>query len=186
VPGHIPEAAPFRFVLLDKGRVFLGGTTQLATAELPSADRKDLEKLITKVAKRTNSAERVRLGPGETQYRLYFGKRDVGVTAMGDPALAPKEHRELATLIQELLAFDHYSLRPYDAQKLLLQVRVGELAGGCRRWEFDIDLAAASRHPVEIPARIAGAWPTGAVAASVCHAGERYIVTMRPLVPGES
>jgi hypothetical protein len=47
-------------------------------------------------------------------------------------------------------------------------------------------LAQSVFAPREVPARGHGDWPTGAVPASVCtDDGKHYVVTFRPLLPGE-
>jgi hypothetical protein len=66
-------------------------------------------------------------------------------------------------------------------------VREGRLVGGCRSWGFTFPIAAALAGPRLISPPEAVGWPTGAVPASVCAADtdQRYIVTLRPLLPGE-
>src|SRR5260221_8258175 len=41
--GYVPSALPPRFVLLEDGQVFVGGTSQMAAGRLDKADVKDLE-----------------------------------------------------------------------------------------------------------------------------------------------
>ena len=39
--------------------------------------------------------------------------------------------------------------------------------------------------PIGVPAKQADGWPTGATPASVCSGDKQYVVTLRPLLPGE-
>ena len=72
-------------------------------------------------------------------------------------------------------------------------VREGRPVGGCRRWAFPFPIAAVLGAPRVVSSDEAAGWPTGGVAASVCgddagpsaSAGKRYVVTLRPLLPGE-
>jgi hypothetical protein len=74
-----------------------------------------------------------------------------------------------------------------------MTVREGRAAGGCRTWGFAFPIAEALAGPRTVTAEEAKGWPTGARPAHVCEdaAGpsttpaRRYLVTLRPLVPGE-
>jgi len=48
-PGFVPEAAPPRFVLLDEGRVFVGGTRGLAQGQLEKPALKELDEQVARV-----------------------------------------------------------------------------------------------------------------------------------------
>jgi len=185
-PGRVPEGAPLRFALLDKGSVFVGGTSDLAVGQLEGRDRKQLEKMIEAMEKDDSYGSEVTLAPGPDRYRLHFGDRNRTIVASGDPRRASIAHRKLADLILKLERFEHASLRPHEPADVMVSVRRGDLVGGCRSWGFEFPLEAAERRPVAIPARAASGWPRGATPASVCHEGRRYIVAIRPLVPGES
>src|SRR6059036_1600298 len=77
LPDQVPEAAPPRFVLLEDGQVFVGGTSRLAAGRLAKPEAKD-------------------------------------ITVAGDPAEAPPANLlPLARLVQQMLRFDHPSLRPF-------------------------------------------------------------------------
>jgi hypothetical protein len=185
-PGRVPEAAPLRFALLEKGRIFVGGTSEIAVGELEGRERKQLEKMVEAVAEDERLEREVTLSPGADRYRLYLGDEKRTIVASGDPRRASIAHRKLADLILTLERFEHASLRPHDPAEVLVSARRGELVGGCRVWGFEFPLESAERRPVAIPARAASGWPRGATPASVCHEGRRYVVTVRPLVPGES
>ena len=180
-------SAPLRFVLLKSGQFYIGGTTTVAKGLLDNRERKDLEKRMKKVLKLKGVTAEVRLGPGEVRYELGLGKKTPRTfVALGDPAAAPASLRELGSLIETLAAFDHLSIRPYAPQRFALSARVGELLGGCRAWTFSRSLEAVLRSASVVSARAARGWPWGASPASVCHEGRHYVVTLRPLVPGES
>ncbi len=180
-------SAPLRFALLKGGQFYIGGTTTMASGLLTDRERKDLEKRTKKVLKLKDVAAEVRLGPGETRYELTLGdKTPRSFVAVGDPAAAPASLRELGSLIETLAAFDHVAIRPYAPQRFALSARVGGLPGGCRAWTFARSLEAVLAAPSVVSAGAARSWPWGVSAASVCHEGKRYVVTLRPLVPGES
>jgi hypothetical protein len=115
------------------------------------------------------------------------------VVVAGDPAQAPPHLAPLATLLADLLRFDHPTLRPYTPSGYAIVAREGRLVGGCRPWGFTFPIAEALSAPRTISPAEASGWPTGAVPASVCAdgadpsdpAGKRYVVTLRPLLPGE-
>jgi hypothetical protein len=67
-----------------------------------------------------------------------------------------------------------------------MAVREARLAGGCRAWSFSFPIAEALAGPRAVPAADAAGWPTGAMPALVCVDDRRYLVTLRPLLPGET
>jgi hypothetical protein len=187
LPGSIPDAAPARFVLLRDRRVFVGGSEPIYAGEL-SEDEKD--RLEDRVDALRDSGV---LGPSvkfsddtRKRYRLRLledDPRDVVIT--GDPAHAPAVLRPLATFVSELLRFDHRSLRPWSPAEYALSAREGILVGGCREWLLPVSLDAALAAPQRIAADEVERWPTGSNPASVCADGQRYVVTLHPLLPGE-
>jgi hypothetical protein len=182
-------------VLLKDGQVFVGGTARLEAGRLEKGEAQALRKRAGTVRKLPGIGERVVLGgdPALTM-RLRLPEDDAfDVSVVGDPSQAPPHLAPLATLLADLLRFDHPSLRPWSPPGYAMVVREGRLAGGCRPWGFTFPIAAALAGPrVVSPAEAVG-WPTGAVPASVCadgagpsaSAGKRYLVTLRPLLPGE-
>jgi hypothetical protein len=185
-PWRVAQAAPMRFALLEKGRIYVGGSTRLAVGTIEGRERKDLEKRVEKVAKQEALGGELRLGPGDTRYRLHFPKRGVLVLAVGAPEGATGELRRLGELIEELRDFDHHSLAPWSPLQYLLSVSRRELPGGCRPWRFELDPESLLRQPMAIPAGAVPDWPTGAAPTAACLGGQRFAVTLRPLVPGES
>jgi hypothetical protein len=184
-PGRYPEAAPPRFVLLEKGVFFVGGQSEIESGRLESGEVKDLDARVARIRKLAGLGAQVALGPGPTRYRLQlFGKRTLEIEATGDPARAASSLQPLATLLQDLSDFDHPSLRFVRPDAYLLVAREGALAGGCRSWGFSVPVAEAAAGRV-VPAAQAADWPTGVNAASVCAGSKRYVVTLRPLLPGE-
>jgi hypothetical protein len=179
-PGSDPAAAPPRFVLLKDGQVFVGGTERLEAGRLDKAE----------VAAFQKRAEAVRKLPGiggdpDRTMRLWLREGPVEVAATGDPAGAPAALAPLASLLSDLLAFHHPSLRPYAPASYAMTVREARLVGGCRSWGFTFPIAQALSGPRAVTAVEASSWPTGAVPASVCADDRRYAVTLRPLLPGE-
>lgn len=182
-PGDVPEAAPPRFVLLQDGQVFVGGTGSVAVGRLSSGETKAIEKRLSAVRRLSGLGSSVSLGPGATRHRLVLRKgRPLEILATGDPAGAPPALLPLASLLNDLEAFDHPSLRPYAPKEYLLNARAGALPGGCRPWLLREPLTEGSR---TLPASHFPTWPTGARPASVCVDGKTYVVTLRPLLPGE-
>lgn len=185
-PGAAPEAAPPRFVLLGDGQAFVGGTSAIASVRLEKAEVKDIEKQISRVRKLRSLGETVTLGPGETRYRLSLRKgRPLEIVATGDPATAPAAVKPVAALLSQLAGFNHPALRRYAPALFALRAREGTLAGRCRSWSFTVPLAECLVSSRPIPAEAARGWPTGGTPASVCFADKTYIVTLRPLLPGE-
>lgn len=187
LPHHVPEAAPPRFALLEDGQVFVGGTRSLSAGKLGSRELKDLEKRLTDVRKLPGLAGTTTLGPGErrSRLRLFKGGRPLDVTVSGDPAQARPEMRALAALLQDLEKFSHPTLRPYEPETFALSAREGTLRGGCRRWRGSPAVAESVFAPIAVPAARADGWPTGATPASVCSGDQTYVMTLRPLLPGE-
>jgi len=182
-PGFVPEAAPPRFVLLDEGRVIVGGTSALFSGTLARPELGQLEQRLAAL-RRAAPAGAVRLGPGPRRFRLRLLKgRPVEVEAHGDPETAAPDQQPLARLLADLAAFDHASLRPLAPSAYLATAVEQTLPGGCRAWTLAVSLAELLAEPREIPAAQQAGWPSGAVAASVCERGRRYAVTFRPLPP---
>lgn len=194
-PGSDPSAAPPRFVLLKDGQVFVGGTERLEAGRLEKDETSALLKRADAVRKLSGLPLPVSLGgdPARTlRLRLLDGK-PLEVVATGDPAAAPSALAPLATLLADLLRYHHPSLRPYAPSSYAMAVREARLAGGCRAWGFAFPIAQALASPRTVSAAEASGWPTGARPASVCaddtgpsaSASRRYVVTLRPLLPGE-
>jgi len=185
VNGEVPEAMPLRFVLLDNGQVYVGGTSEVATARLEKRELKDLEKQIEKARKVPGLTGPQKLGGGERSFILGFRKAGE-VLLQGDPSQAPAALRPLAALVETLLAFDHPALRPYTPELYFLSAREGALPGGCRDWSLPIAFSEVVRQGRAISGSAAFGWPTGGTPASICAGDKRYAVTLRPLVPGET
>lgn len=186
LPEQVPEAAPPRFVLLEDGQVFVGGTSRLAAGRLSKAEAKDIEARVVAVRQLPGFGAAVTLGPGPQRYRLRLRKGGAqDITVEGDPAAAPANLTPLAALLQDLLRFDHPSLRPFKPGSYAVIAREGKLRGGCRRWTFAEPVSESLFAPRSVPAAQAENWPTGATAASVCVDDKTYVVALRPLLPGE-
>jgi hypothetical protein len=186
LPDQVAEAAPPRFVLLEDGQVFVGGTSRMASGRLAKPEAKAIEARVVAVRQLPGFGATVSLGAGPQRYRLRLrkgGSQDIVVT--GDPAGAPVGLAPLASLVQDLLRFDHPSLRPYRPPAYAVIAREGKLAGGCRRWTFPDPVADSLFTPGNVPASAVEGWPTGAVPASVCADDKTYVVALRPLLPGE-
>ena len=185
-PGDVPQAAPPRFVLMEDGTLYVGGTRDLRVGKLESSEVKDLERRIAEVRKLPLTGV-MTIGPGNDRRRLFLKKgRPLDLTLGGDPADPPPSLRALAALVTDLARFSHPSLRPYEPASFAMSAKEGALAGGCRPWTLPENLAESVFAPRVVPAAGHGDWPTGAVPASVClDNGKHYVVTFRPLLPGE-
>jgi hypothetical protein len=186
-PGSDPSAAPPRFVLLKDGQVFVGGTACLEAGRLEKSEASALQKRADAVRKLPGiSSSPVALGGDAARTtRLWLLDGPVEVVATGDPAAAPPALAPLASLLSDLLGFQHSSLRPYAPVSYAMRVREGRRVGGCRAWGFTFPIAQALAGPRTVTAAEASGWPTGAVPASVCADDRRYAVTLRPLLPDE-
>lgn len=184
--GAVPSALPPRFVLLEDGHVFVGGTSQMASGRLDKVEVKDLEERLALVRKMPGYAGRITFGdaPSPT-YRLQSPRSKVDIAVSGDLAAAAPALRPLAVLLRDLSEFHHASLRPYEPASFLLSAREGPLVGGCRPWRQPVSLAEALAGARAVDAKSAYDWPTGALPAAVCDGDRRFVVTLRPLLPGE-
>jgi hypothetical protein len=186
-PGSDPSTAPPRFVLLKDGQVFVGGTARLEAGRLEKREASVFLKRAEAVRKLPGLSPTVSLGGDPTRtvrLRLLDGK-PLEVVVTGDPTAGPPALAPLAALLVDLLRFDHPSLRPYAPTSYVLAVREGRLVGGCRAWGFAFPIAQALAAPPTVSAAEASGWPTGGFPASVCADDRRYVVTLRPLLPGE-
>jgi hypothetical protein len=185
-PASDPSSAPPRFVLLKDGQVFVGGTARLAAGRLEKPEAQALRKRVELVRKAAGRAGELVLGGGERVCRLRLPEETPAVlTLSGDPESLPAPLSPAAEVVLELLRFHHPSLAPYAPASYALGVREGKLAGGCRRWSFPFPIEQALGQPRLVPAADATGWPTGGLPASVCSGDRRYVVTLRPLLPGE-
>jgi len=184
--GYVVSALPPRFVLLEDGQVFVGGASQVGAGRLDKGEIKALEERLAQVRKLPGLTSNIAFGSAPApRSRLLAPKGKLDVVATGDPAAAPPALRPLATLVRDLSSFHHPSLRPYAPAALLLTVKEGPLVGGCRPWSLPIPLAEALAGPRTVSASEALDWPTGAAPAAVCDGDRRFVVTLRPLLPGE-
>ncbi len=187
VPDQAPEAAPPRFVLMETGAVYVGGTSQVVEGQLSKSEYKALLSRLDAVRRLPALAGRVEMAPGAQRFRLILRRgRPIDMVITGDPQQAGKAFRPLASLLAQLTAFDHESLRPYTATQFSLRAREGVLPGGCRRWPLPEPPSAAVFAPKVVPAAAVSGWPTGARPTPVCDGDKRYVVTLRPLLPGET
>lgn len=186
LPGSVPEAAPIRFALLEDGQLYVGGSSGLDAGRLGSDEVKAIEKRISQVRKLPGLGASVKLGPENKRYRLSIRKgRPLDITATGDTASAPANLRLLASLLADLASFSHASLRPYRPAAYAVAVRERSLVGGCREWTLPMPLADALAAPRTVAPEAVADWPKGAAPASVCMRDKRFVVTLRPLLPGE-
>jgi hypothetical protein len=184
--GYVPSALPPRFVLLEDGHVFVGGTSQMSAGRLDKAEVQALEQRLALVRKLPGLAAVIAFGDATTpRCRLRSPRSKLDVVVSGDPAAAPPALRPLAALLRDLSAFHHSSLRPYEPASFLLAAREAPLVGGCRPWRQTVPLAEVLAGPRTVDARTAYDWPTGALPAAVCDGDRRFVVTLRPLLPGE-
>ncbi len=185
-PGLVADAAPKRFVLLEDGTVYVGGTQSIAAGRLEKPELKELGKRLDRVRKTPGVGASVSFGEGAQRYRLLVTKgKPLDLVASGDPASAPATLKPLASLVADLASFQHASLRPYRPVSYALRAHEAKLAGGCRAWSFPVQVERAVAAPQAVPASGAVGWPTGAQAASVCVDDRSYAVTLRPLLPWE-
>lgn len=187
LPGTIPEAAPPRFVLRRDRTVFIGGSEAIYAGQLSKDEARRIENRVKQLRKAGLLNPTVSFGEDATKrYRLRVlkdGARDVVIS--GDPRTAPPELQSLASLVTDLLSFDHPSLRPWAPSTYALSAREGVLLGGCREWFLPVPFEDVLAAPRSLAADDADRWPSGANPASVCYQGEHYVVTLRPLLPGE-
>jgi hypothetical protein len=186
-PGQVPEAMPPRFVLMEDGTAYLGGTSVLATARLEKSEIKAIEKDIERIRKIPGLATRIDLGPGvERTYRIIVRKgKPLDLTAVGDLAGASPAFRPVVSLIIRLADFSSPDLHPYRPTSYALSAREETLPGGCRAWTFPVALTQVLASPQVVSASVAEVWPTGGNAASVCAGDKHYVVALRPILPGE-
>jgi hypothetical protein len=185
--GTLPAAAPRRFVLLDDGRVFVGGTSRVAGGQLTKEEVRALDDRVSLVRKLPGLGSSIAFGdPPTPRYRLQAVKgKPLDLVMTGDPARAAAGLAPLVSLVQDLAGFSHPSLRPYEPAHYALTAQEGTLAGGCRQWTFPVTPADAVAGARSIDAPAASGWPTGATPAAVCVGDKRYVVALRPLLPGE-
>src|SRR5262249_13019387 len=170
----------------DDGQVYVGGTSQVAAGRLEKGETKAIEDQLAQVRKLPGLGSSVTFGEGGPRYRLQVRKgKPLDLVVTGDPAAAPAAMKTLAALPTTLAAFEHPSLRPYDAANYALAAREAAMPGGCRAWAFPAPLNDVVSGPRGLAQSAAADWPTGATSAAVCEGGKTYQVTLRPLLPGE-
>ena len=176
LPSSVPEAAPARFALMEDGQVFVGGSSEVRAGRLESRDFKPLEKRLGDVRKLPGLTGSVSLGPGAQKFRLVLRRgRPLDMAVTGDPAQASGALRPLGQLIQDLLRFDHPSLRPYAPASYALTAREARLPGGCRSWPFPEP--PSTFVPKVVPAEEVAHWPKGSTPASVCAGDKAFVVS---------
>jgi len=188
LPGRVPGAGPPRFVMMKGGRVFVGGSEDLYSVVLTRDEQKAIEKRVDALRKAGLLVPSIGFGGDASQrYRLrVLEDHPVDVVMTGDPAAASPATRPLADFVAELLGFDHRDLTLYTPDAYALSAAPGEMVGGCRPWDFSVRLADALAAPQRVAPAETERWPTGSAPAAVCDGGRRYVVTLRPLLPGEA
>jgi len=186
LPGRVGPAAPPRFVLLRGGAVFVGGSEHIFTAALSKDEYKAIERRLKDLRKAGLLAPASFGGDERRRFHLRVLDGDrADVVLTGDPEAAPPTLLPLAEFVEDLLRFDHRDLHRYVPEGWALGATPGALEGGCRPWTFPVQLENVLRAPLRVDATDVERWPTGASPASVCSGGQRYVVTLRPLLPGE-
>ncbi len=184
-PGTEAPGAPPRFVLLKDGQVFVGGSSRVEAGRLAGPELGALRRRAEAARKALGRAGRLTLVGDESKaVRLRLpqdGPTDVSI----DPEDVPPGLEPVAALVSDLLRFDHPSLTPFSPTSYALAAREGALVGGCRPWSFSFPIEQAIAVPLALSAAEATGWPKGAMPASVCAGEKRYVVTLRPLLPGE-
>jgi hypothetical protein len=187
LPHHVGASAPVRFVLLETGQIYVGGTSEIAVGQLTSSEQKALEKRLSDLRKLPGIGGAVAFGSGKERAHLIVRKgRPLDMVVTGAFADAPGPLKPLAALLSELASFDHSTLKRWQPASYVLRAREGKLPGGCRPWPFEEPLAGTEFTPRVLPADTLQYWPTGAAPASVCAGDKSWIVTLRPLVPDET
>jgi hypothetical protein len=185
-PGSDPKAALPRLVLLKDGQVFVGGTGRFDTARLERPAQQALRRAADALRKAAGRNVQLALGPDTTRSVVVrFPDDKVEIRVTGDPGAAPASLAPAGAALLQLLRFDDPALQPYKPASFVLSAREGQLAGGCRVWTFAVPVEQAATAPFVITAEEADGWPTGGWPASVCVGPKRYVVSLRPLLPGE-
>jgi len=188
LPGSIPDAAPPRFVLTRERQVYVGGSQDIYAGQLSKDEADDIEDRVKALRKANLLQPSVSFGDDAShRFRLRVLKddaRDVVIT--GQLKDAPPQMRSLASLVEDLLRFDHPSLRPWAPTTYAVSAREGVLVGGCREWLLPLPFGEVLSGPRALAAEDVDRWPSGATPASVCYRGNRYVVTFQPLLPGEA
>jgi hypothetical protein len=187
MPDQVGASAPVRFVLLETGQIYVGGTSEIAIGQLTSSEQKALEKRLSELRKLPGIGGTLAFGSGKQRARLIVRKgRPLDMVVTGAFADAPAPLRPLGALLAELASFDHPSLKRWQPSSYALRAKEGKLPGGCRPWPFEAPLAGTEFTPRVLPAADVLYWPAGAAPASVCAGDKSWIVTLRPLVPDET
>jgi hypothetical protein len=183
--GQSWEAAPARFVLLEDGQVFVGGSREVLAGRLDKAEVKSLLAELEPVRKLPGLASVVSFGREEPAFRLRAPKgKPLDLRVTGPTSTAPAAFRPLAAFLDRLLRFDHPSLKPYAPSSFFLRAREATRPGGCRLWTL-VPTPAEAASGVTIPARAVESWVGGVEPTSVCVGDRHYEVLLRPLVPGD-
>jgi len=185
-PFQTWSSAPARFVLMEDGQVYLGGSKDLLSAKLEKDEVKAFEAQVEAVRKMPGLASVVSFGDGdEPSFHLRAAKgKPLDVRATGDPAKAAPALRPLAALLEKVLRFDHPSLRRYTPSSLWLTAREGVRRGGCRIWTLPTTPREAASGTT-VPANAIETWGAGIYPTSVCVGDKSYEVFLKPLLPGE-
>jgi hypothetical protein len=187
MPGHVGASAPVRFVLLETGQIYVGGTSEIAVGQLTSSEQKALEKRLGDLRKLPGIGGAVAFGSGKQRAHLIVRKgRPLDMVVTGAFTDSPAALKPLAALLSDLATFDHPSLKRWQPATYALRAREGKLPGGCRPWPFEEPLTGLEFTPRVMPADKVQYWPAGAAPASVCAGDKSWIVTLRPLVPDET
>lgn len=185
-PGSDPTGAPPRFVLKKDGQAYVGGTARVEAVRLAKDEAAGLRKRAEAVRKAIGREAGLVLGEGGPTVRLrLFEDPPKELRLARDAAALAPPASEVQAFVADLLAFRHAGLAPHAPDRFALRAREASLPGGCRAWTFPFPIEEALAGPRVVPAEEVSRWPKGGWPASVCAGEKRYVVTLRPLLPGE-
>ncbi len=183
-PGSLSRGAPPRFVLVKSGELFVGGTSRVETARLERNELAAFRKRIDAARKAVDRLKGADLGAGSAS-AVRLRLPEAGIDLQVDPASATPALQAVAELVNGLLRYDHPRLVPFAPASYLVEATEARSEGGCRRSRPPFPIERAVATPLVVSAAEAAAWPTGGYPASVCVGERRFVVTLRPLLPGE-
>ena len=183
-PGRYPEGAPPRFVLLEKGQFFVGGQRQVAGGSWTARSSRRSRRAwrgsggCRASARRSRSARAAAATGCSCSASIRWRSRRPAIPR--GRARAPAA-RVAAAGPRRLRS----SLAALPAARLVPAGRAGR-SPARRLPPVELRLPArGGRQRPRGPRRAGRDWPHGVDAASICAGQQRYVVTLRPLLPGE-
>ena len=186
LPGHVGASAPVRFVLLENGQIYVGGTSESRSGSSRRPSRRPSRSASATCGSCRASAARSR--SGRAGARPPDRAQGAAARHGGDGrfADAPAPLKPLAALLASSRRSTTRACSRWKPRAYALRAREGKLPGGCRPWPFEEPLTGLSSRRASCPPTSVHTGRRAPRPLRSAPGDKSWIVTFRPLAPDET